>query len=50
MTDGLCQHCGAWIQGEDETGYVDWFCSMACQDALEDEEEERKREAKEDYQ
>ena len=58
MTYGGCEECGGWIPGDDETGYVDDFCSQACIDAWEarqrlveeDEEQRREYQAQEEYQ
>ena len=55
---GACIECGGWIPGDDDTGYVDEFCSQACIDALEanqaldaeDEDQRREAQAQEEYQ
>ena len=57
MNYGGCQECGAWIEVEAGTGYVDEFCSQACIDAreanqaldAEDEESRREAQAQEEY-
>ena len=48
--NGACVECGGWVPGDDETGYVDDFCSQSCIDqyeahrALEDEDDDQRRE------
>ena len=39
MIEGVCQECGTPFIGEAETGYVEDFCSLACEEASEDNEE-----------